>query len=123
MNVILKVKPQFKFEDPPPNWSFGLAKSLDHGNPLDRQIVMRLVGRPHRFSELQPLLGTRGKNNLTQALKRLQLDGIIDMRTDFRATPSVDYYELSDLGIRVVFHLAGREHFEKWAAQVRVGPA
>jgi len=112
MDVILKAKPQFVFEDPPKNWSFHLAKKLEQGNPLDREIVVRLIGRPHRYSELQPLLRGRGKNNLTQALKRLQLESIIDMRTNFRASPRYDYYELSFIGIRAALALASREYLE-----------
>ena len=112
MDVILTMKPRFRFEDPPRNWSFGLAKTLERGNPLDREIVLELVGRPHRFSELQPLLRGRGKNNLTQALRRLQLSGLIHMRTNFHAAPRYDYYELTTLGIRVVLTLAGRQYVD-----------
>ncbi len=117
MDVILIMKPQFTFPDPPKNWSFNLAKTLDEGNALDREIVTHLVGRPHRFSELEPLLAGRGKNNLTQALKRLQLEGIIHMRTNFRVAPPYDYYELTFLGIRVVLALAGREYVDHIVAR------
>lgn len=112
MSIILTMKPRFRFEDPPKNWAFGLAKAIETGNALDRQIALRLVGRPHRFSELQPLLRGRGKNNLTQALRRLRFSGVIHMRTNLYATPRYDYYELTHLGIRVVLILAGREFVE-----------
>lgn len=101
------------FRDPPKNWAAGLAKRLESGNPLDRAIAMTLIGRPHRYAELEPLLRGKGDNNLTQALRRLRDEGIIQMRTNFRASPRYDYYELTDLGIDVVLGLAERRAIER----------
>lgn len=80
---------------------------------------MTLVGRPHRYAELKPLLRGKGDNNLTQALKRLELESLIQMRTNFRAKPRYDYYELTDLGVDVVFGLAERRAIDRLAAMAR----
>lgn len=99
-------------EDPPENWSLSVARKIEKAHPLDRAVIHRLVARPRRFAELQPVLRGRGKNNLTQSLKRLRLEGVIRMRTDLRPKPPVDYYELTGLGARVAMILAGREYFD-----------
>ncbi len=99
-------------EDPPENWSLSVARKIEKAHPLDREIIHQLVARPRRFAELQPLLRRRGKNNLTQALKRLRMEGVIQMRTRLRPDPPVDYYELTSLGASVAMILAGREYFE-----------
>lgn len=71
-------------------------------SPLDRAVLLELVGRPKRYAELKPLLGDKGDNNLTVALKRLQEWGLIERRTDARQEPAVHTYELTPLGIQVV---------------------
>lgn len=119
MAITLNMSEKLKFRDPPRNWALGLAKRLESGNPLDQQVAIRLVGRPHRYTELVPLVGKRGKNNLTQALRRLQADGIVQMRTNFRATPRYDYYELTSLGVRAVLALAGREYLDYIASRAQ----
>lgn len=70
-------------------------------NHLDLEILRTLVGRPRRYSELQPLLGGRNDNNLNMALHRLRRDGLIRQRRDLTQTPAGFEYELSFQGIRV----------------------
>lgn len=108
-------RPRLAFPDPPKNWSFNLAKQLEGGNPIDREVALTLMGRPHRYAELLPLLRGKGDNNLTQALRRLRDDGIIQMRTNLRARPHYDDYELTDLGIDVVLGLAERRALDRLA--------
>ena len=114
-----KRRSRLKFEDPPQNWASTLAKTLERGNPLDRSVALVLVGRPHRYAELRPLLHGKGDNNLTQALRRLRGEGVIQMRTNFRVDAPYDYYELTDLGIDVVLTLAERRALDKLAMLAR----
>jgi len=69
---------------------------------LRRRVILELVGRPRRYTELKPLLGPRRDHNLTAALTRLQRDGLIDRRTDARKRPVVQAYELTALEIHTV---------------------
>lgn len=112
---MLDMVPRLHIADPPARWSLTLAKKLAAGNPLDEEIVMKLVARPQRYADLRPLLRGKGENNLTQALYRLELDSIVLMRTNFQATPSYDYYELTDLGVDVVMRLAEQHAMDRIA--------
>jgi DNA-binding HxlR family transcriptional regulator len=114
---------EWSFPDPPTDWAAGLAKRLEQGNPLDREIALSLIARPHRYAELLPLLRGKGDNNLTQALKRLRHEGVIHMRTSFHSTPPYDYYELTVLGIDVVMGLAERQAIERLAQIARTSAA
>jgi DNA-binding HxlR family transcriptional regulator len=69
---------------------------------LRRTVLLELVGRPRRYTELKGLLRGRRDHNLTVALTRLQRDGLIDRRTDARARPVVHAYELTPLGIQAI---------------------
>lgn len=80
-------------------------KLLGKKNHLDRRILEQLVGRPRRFSELEPLLEGKAKNNLTAALARLRNDGLIDQRVEAQRRPLVKRYELTELGVLVVFRM------------------
>lgn len=71
-------------------------------SPLDRAVLVELIGRPKRYGELKPLLGDKNDHNLTVSLKRLQDWGLIDRRTDARREPVAHTYELTPLGIQVV---------------------
>lgn len=122
MVVTLSMARRLEIRDPPKNWALTIARDIERGNPLDHAIIERLVGHPRRYAELQPLLHGRGKNNLTQALKRLQLAGVVHMRTDVLAEPPVDHYELSGLGAQVAMVLAGREYFEYVSSQAGRAP-
>lgn len=91
---------------PEPDVEYRLAHALLGGtNRLDRDIVLALVGRPKRFSELKPLLGEKAENNLTMALDRLRRDGIIAQTVNARRRPPVRTYQLTDLGVLVVFRM------------------
>lgn len=91
---------------PPPDEEYRLAhRLLGKENDLDLRILTALVGRPRRFSELGALLGVKQKNNLTVALARLRRDGLIDQRIDARRRPPTHRYELTQLGVLVVFRM------------------
>lgn len=91
---------------PEPDIEFRIAHALlGSTNPLDRQIVESLVGRPKRYSELKPLLKKKADNNLTMALARLVRDGLVAQLVDARARPLVKSYQLTALGILVIFRM------------------
>ena len=95
---------------PPPDWDVTLAhRLLGKRSDLDRNILLTLIGRPQRFSGLEPLLRGRGKNTLTQALKRLEGDGLIQARLNARRDPPVAAYELTSFGILVVRNVMALE--------------
>lgn len=85
---------------------FKLAhKILGKDNPLDKEILLSLVGEPHRYSDLKPLLGDKRDHNLTMALDRLRDDGLVRKRSDLREDPPVDRWRLTELGKLVVFQM------------------
>lgn len=91
---------------PPRDVEYRLAfKLLAAGNALDREVLLSLVGRPLRYSEMRPLLRGRQDHNLTMALGRLRRDGLLRQRSDVRQSPPVNAYELSHLGRLVVLRM------------------
>lgn len=97
---------RFEAPLPEPDVEYRLAHALlGATNPLDRGIVLSLVGRPRRYSELKPLLSRKAENNLTMALERLRRDGIIGQTVSARRRPPIKTYELTELGILVVFRM------------------
>ncbi len=76
------------------------------GNPLDLQILQRLVGRPHRFSELRDVLPVNNDTELTRALRRLLDAVLVDQRGDFSKDPVVRTYQLNPFGVSVLFTIA-----------------
>lgn len=93
---------RLEFPLPEPDEDLHLAhRLLGARTPLDFGILRALVGRPKRYSELQPLLGGRNDNNLNMALHRLRRDGLIRQRRDLSVSPHIVEYELSAKGIRV----------------------
>lgn len=90
---------------PEPDIEYKLAlRLLNQDPPLDRRILEQLVGRPHRYNELKPLLKGRNDNVLTKALARIRDEGLISQglhstRTDERR------YQLTELGKLVVFRI------------------
>ena len=97
-------------EDLPANWDLTLAhRILGKDSDVDRNVLLTLIGRPQRFSELEPLLRGRGKNNLTQALARLESEGLVQARLNGRREPPVQTYELTAFGILVIRNLIGLE--------------
>lgn len=67
---------------------------------LSQRVLRELVGRPRRYAELQPLQGGRRENELTDTLRRLERDGLIDRRTSQREVAVVHTYELTLMGTR-----------------------
>lgn len=97
--------------DLPPDWDLTLAhRILGKKSDVDRNVLLTLIGRPQRFSELEPILRGRGKNTLTQALERLEGDGLIQARLNARREPPVSTYELTSFGIIVVRNLIALEN-------------
>lgn len=100
----------FAPEEPETGFEFRLAhRLLAAEGDLDRRVLGALVGRPHRFHELKPLLGTRTEANLTQALRRLTRDGLIVQRACGWDDPSVKTHELTPLGAQVLYHIVEME--------------
>ncbi|WP_374626673.1 winged helix-turn-helix transcriptional regulator [Devosia sp.] len=60
-------------------------------------IVTTLAERPHRFGELKRAIGDISQRMLTQTLRDLQADGMVE-RTVFPTTPPSVEYRLSPLG-------------------------
>ncbi len=98
---------EFFGPSPGPDVEYRLAhKLLGSRSDIDRRVLGALVGRPQRFSELKPVLGTRKDANLTQSLERLHRDGLVRSRIQARKAPAVKVHELTTLGALVVFHVA-----------------
>lgn len=97
-------------DEVPANWDLTLAhRILGKDSDLDRHVLFALIGRPQRFSELEPILRGRGKNNLTQALVRLEAEGLVQARLNARRKPPVQTYELTAFGILVIRNLLALE--------------
>jgi DNA-binding HxlR family transcriptional regulator len=91
---------------PPPDVEYLLAhRLLADRNPLPKQVVLELLGRPRRYGELREALRVRSDNRLTRALRYLQEDGIVDQRVDASRRPPVLSYELSALGRLVLVRM------------------
>lgn len=91
---------------PPPDVELVLAhRLLADPNPLRREVVLELLGRPRRYGELRGALRVGNDTRLTRALARLQEDGVVDQRVDARRRPAVLSYELSELGRLVLVRM------------------
>lgn len=91
---------------PVPDVEYLLAHRLiADKNPLRKSVVLELLGRPRRYSELREALRVRGDNRLTRALRYLQVDGVVDQRVDASQRPPVPSYELSPLGRLVLVRM------------------
>lgn len=99
-----------------------LAAKIAARSGLELRILEDLVARPQRYAELRRLLQGKGDEILNRALRRMLNDGILDQRSDVSQRPPVDQYELSDLGVRVVFRLAERAALNRLAALLRTDP-
>lgn len=60
-------------------------------------VLIRLLERPHRFSELRRAIGGVSEKMLTQTLQTLERDGVIHRYAHPVIPPRVDY-SLTDLG-------------------------
>lgn len=83
--------------------------------------VIVLAQRPHRFSELQRAIPDISKRMLTQTLRDLQRDGLVDRAVFATNPPSVEY-RLTDLGESLLEPLAA---LVTWAerSQARIAAA
>jgi DNA-binding HxlR family transcriptional regulator len=91
---------------PPPDVEYLLAhRLLGDPNPLRKAVVLELLGRPRRYSELREALSVGSDNRLTRALRYLQEDGIVDQRLDVSQRPPSPSYELSSLGRLVLVRM------------------
>lgn len=88
---------------PPADLEIRLA-GLALENPVYGKILERLTATPKRYSELRPLLAGKPDNNLTNALKRLRAEGLVDQMVDPRlAKRDAHLYCLTHLGVQVLF--------------------
>ncbi|MFI1027587.1 winged helix-turn-helix transcriptional regulator [Streptomyces sp. NPDC020951] len=60
-------------------------------------VLIHLLGRPHRFSELRRAIGSVSEKMLTQTLQTLERDGLVHRDAKPVIPPRVDY-SLTDLG-------------------------
>ncbi|HEX9816756.1 MAG TPA: winged helix-turn-helix transcriptional regulator [Candidatus Thermoplasmatota archaeon] len=87
-----------------PQQEYDHAVRLLAGNPLDIQILEALIGRPRRYSELQPLLKGKSDVVLNRALDRLLEADLVDRVTQGGAPP-IHTYELTPMGAHALFAL------------------
>lgn len=76
---------------------------LSQESGLWGRILYSLLGRPRRFSELEPQLEEASPNNLTYALKKFRRKGLIDRRKDLVDDEVVPIYQITPQGIDVYF--------------------
>ena len=69
-------------------------------------LLMTLAERPHRFGELRRGVADISQRMLTQTLRDLQRDGLVDRRVFPTNPPSVEY-RLTDLGKSLLQPMAG----------------
>ena len=67
------------------------------GDKWSYLLVMTLAERPHRFGELRRAVDDFSQRMLTETLRSLQRDGLLD-RTVFPTTPPSVEYRLTELG-------------------------
>ncbi|MFF7931108.1 winged helix-turn-helix transcriptional regulator [Streptomyces sp. NPDC007940] len=80
-------------------------------------VLIRLLDRPHRFSELRRAIGDYGRNvsekMLTQTLQTLERDGLVHRDAKPVIPPRVDY-SLTDLGREAAEQVRG---LAEWTAR------
>ena len=75
------------------------------GDKWTMLVLVALAARPHRFGELHRAVPDISKRMLTQTLRELERDGIVD-REVFPTKPPQVRYSISDLGNTVLGPLA-----------------
>jgi len=75
------------------------------GDKWSMLILFALATEPHRFSALQRAVGDISKRMLTQSLRLLERDGVVQ-RTVYPTKPPSVEYRLTDLGVSVLGPLA-----------------
>jgi len=81
------------------------------GDKWSTLLIFTLSERPHRFGELRRAISDISQRMLTQTLRELQEDGLVN-RTVFPTTPPSTEYELTPLGRSLVDPLT---HLLRWA--------
>ncbi len=84
------------FRPPVKDIEYALAHELLARDGLPLAILEALVGQPHRWSELKPLLAGKGDENLRKALLSLRNKGLVRPGVDLASKQKV--YALSNLG-------------------------
>lgn len=69
-------------------------------------LILKLAERPHRFGELRRGVDDISQRMLTQTLRSLQRDGLIN-RTVYPTTPPSVEYALTDLGQTLLVPMQG----------------
>ncbi|HEV2673843.1 MAG TPA: helix-turn-helix domain-containing protein [Aliidongia sp.] len=69
-------------------------------------LILTLAPRPHRFGELRRAVDDISQRMLTQTLRSLQRDGLVD-RTVFPTTPPSVEYRLTALGLSLLEPMRG----------------
>jgi DNA-binding HxlR family transcriptional regulator len=86
------------FENPGVNPDCGIRNVLDRiGDKWSYLIILNLAKRPQRFGELRRSVVGISQRMLTDTLRSLQRDGLID-RTVFHTRPPSVEYRLTPLG-------------------------
>ena len=75
------------------------------GDKWTMLVLVALAAQPHRFSELHRAIPDISKRMLTQTLRELERDGLVDRQVFPTKPPSVQY-SLSPLGLSVLKPLA-----------------
>jgi len=83
------------------------------GDKWSYLLIMHLAERPHRFGELRRAVDDISQRMLTETLRSLQRDGLID-RTVFPTTPPSVEYKLTELGESLLVPMRG---LVAWADQ------
>jgi DNA-binding HxlR family transcriptional regulator len=76
-------------------------------------VVFGLGDRPMRYSELRDRIGGISKKMLTQTLRKLERNGLVERRRLATAPPGVEY-ELTSLGLSL---LAPVSALSRWAEE------
>jgi DNA-binding HxlR family transcriptional regulator len=76
------------------------------GDKWSYLLILKLAERPHRFGELRRAVDDISQRMLTETLRSLQRDGLID-RTVFPTTPPSVEYRLTALGQSLLVPMRG----------------
>ncbi len=74
-------------------------------------IIGRLQERPHRFGELRRAVAGINQKMLTQTLRRLERDGLVDRTVLTQMRPPQVEYSLTTLGLTVTEPLEAMRHW------------
>lgn len=90
-----RMRPAYESKQPP---DCAIRDVLDRiGDKWSYLLVLNLAERPHRFGELRRKIEDISQRMLTETLRSLQRDGLIDRQVFATTPPSVEY-RLTELG-------------------------